>query len=76
MLASAGTSVSSRFSVESSSHSGRFCKLFPGAPSLRREFGGFNELDESCGNDVEDELALELDDNPGTTTGTKFSFLH
>ena len=33
-------------------------------------------LDESCGNDVEDELAPELEDNPGTTTGTKFSVLH
>ena len=33
-------------------------------------------LDKSCGNDVEDELAIELDDNPGTTTGTKFSVLH
>ena len=29
-------------------------------------------LDESCGNDVEDELAQELDDNPGTTTSTNF----
>ena len=32
-------------------------------------------LDESCGNDVEDELAVELDDHPGTTTGTKCSVL-
>ena len=33
-------------------------------------------LGESCGNDVEDELVRELDDNPGTTTSTKFSVLH
>ena len=32
--------------------------------------------DESCGGDVEDELVPELDDNPGTTRGTKFSVLH
>ena len=35
--------------------------------------------DVSCGNDVEDELALELEDpvdNPGATKGTKFSVLH
>ena len=84
MFASADTSVSSRFSVESSSHSGRFCKLcpaaplrqFPGAPSLRREPAGFNDLDESSGGDVEEELVLELDDRPGNTTSTKFSFSH
>ena len=29
----------------------------------------------SCRVDVEDELALELDDSPGTTTGTKISVL-
>ena len=29
--------------------------------------------DESCGSDVEDELALELDDNPGTTGTESFS---
>ena len=29
-------------------------------PSLPREFAGFNELDESCGGVVEDELLLEL----------------
>ena len=33
------------------------------------------DLMRSCGCDVEDELALELDDNPGTTGGTKFSVL-
>ena len=35
--------------------------------------------DVSCGNDVEDELALELEepvDNPGATIGTKCSVLH
>ena len=35
--------------------------------------------DVSSGNDVEDELALELEepvDNPWTTKGTKFSVLH
>ena len=26
-------------------------------------------VDESCGNDVQDELALELDDNPGSILG-------
>ena len=63
-FAGAGVSASSRFSVKSSSQSGRSCKLFPaapsrqlpGAPSLFREFAGFNELDDSCGGDVEDEL--------------------
>ena len=34
------------------------------------------DLDESCGNDVEDELALEIDDKPGTTIGTKFPASH
>ena len=33
-------------------------------------------LDESCGNDVEDYLALELDDSPGPTIGTTLSVLH
>ena len=33
-------------------------------------------LDESCGIDVEEELALELEDNPRTTIGTKCSVLH
>ena len=32
-------------------------------------------LDEPCGDDVEDELVLELDDSPGTTKRTKFSVL-
>ena len=42
--------------------------------SSLRNLAGLGEiLDEYCGNDVEDELAVELDDNPGTITGTKFS---
>ena len=42
--------------------------------SSLRNLAGLRELlDESCGNDVEDELALELDDNPGKTMGTNFS---
>ena len=44
--------------------------------SLRTPAGLEEVLDESCGGDAEDELAPELDDNPGTTTGTKFSVLH
>ena len=51
-------------------------RQFPNTPSLLRKFAGINELDKSCANDVEDEHALELDDNPGTTTGTTFSVLH
>ena len=30
---------------------------------------------QSCGNDVEDELELELEDNPGATTGTTIFYL-
>ena len=45
--------------------------------SSHRGLAGLGEvLAESCGNDVEDELALELDDNPGTTIGTTFSVMH
>ena len=44
--------------------------------SLRFVAGLEKVLDESCGGDVEDELVPELDDNPGTTRGTKFSVLH
>ena len=49
---------------------------------LQREYRHFVVLqieevfDEFCGSDVEDELALERDDNPGRTTGTKSSVLH
>ena len=50
---------------------------FPGVgPSLRSVAGLEHVLDESCGGGVEDELAPELDDNPGTTSGTKLSVLH
>ena len=49
---------------------------FPDISSSLREFAGFDELDDSCANDVEDEHALELDDNSGTTTGTKLCVLH
>ena len=44
---------------------------FPGAiPSPRSDTGLEDELDESCGGDVEDETL------PGTTRGTKLSVLH
>ena len=51
---------------------------FPGAGSSLRSDAGLEDgvLDESCGGDVEDELAPMLDDNPGTTRGAKFSVLH
>ena len=49
--------------------------------SSPRIVAGLDEVspDVSCGNDVEDALALELEepvDNPGTTISTKFSVLH
>ena len=52
---------------------------FPGAGSSLRSDAGLggaldDVLDESCDGDVEDELVPELDDNPGTTTGTTFPF--
>ena len=70
------SSTSSRFSVTSTSHSGRSRKLFPaaslrrfsGGPSLLSEFAGHNKHDQPCGSDVEGELVLEVDDRPGTTT--------
>ena len=37
--------------------------------SLRTSARLEDVLEESCGNDVEDELAPELDDNPGTSNG-------
>ena len=43
--------------------------------SLRRLAGLEQVLHESCGNEVEDELAPELD-NPGTTRSSTFSVLH
>ena len=44
--------------------------------SLRSDAGLEDELDESCGGDVEDESLPELVANPGTTRGTKLSVLH
>ena len=43
--------------------------------SLLRVFAGSNEIDESCGGDVEEEVLVELDVSPGTANGTKFSVL-
>ena len=50
--------------------------LVPHRSSLRSVAGLEDVLDESCGGDAEDELVPEIDDNPGTTRGTKFSVLH
>ena len=100
MFADAGTSVSSRLSVNSSNHSGDLanglpllvgCRFFWVREEKEREsvFSGdrvcfptrvrhFAKLldsklvDESCGNDVEDELALDLDDHPRKTRSTTF----
>ena len=98
MFARVGTSVSSRFSVNSSNHSGRSRKRFPAAcwlfflknlvlglvfwearkrfpdacSSLRKLDGLEEVLEASCGNDVQDELALELDDNPGQQQARHF----
>ena len=44
--------------------------------SLRFNTGLEDEVDESCGGDVEDESLPELVDNPGTTRGTKLRVLH
>ena len=78
MFAAAGKSAISRFTVKSSGHSGRPSLLFsaastrqfPGASSLLREFDGFNEINESCGGGIEEELVLEIDESPGTTKRT------
>ena len=44
--------------------------------SLRNLAGLGEVLDERCGDDVEDELELKLEDNPKSTTGTNsFSIL-
>ena len=84
MFAAAGISTISRFSVNSSGHSGRPSVLFPaastrqfpGASSSLREFAGFvKKENESSGGDVVEELEVELDDSPGTTKGTQFSVL-
>ena len=49
-------------------------RQFPGASSSLRSVAGLQDgLDESGGIDVEGELVPELDDNPGTTRGTKLS---
>ena len=49
-------------------------RQFPGAGSPLRSAAGLEEvLDKSCDVDVEDELVPELDDNPVTTRGSKFS---
>ena len=90
-----GTSLSSRFSVSSSNHSGKSRNRFPDARALSLFFvfilglgdrcpdfrtlvsslrfaAGLHEVSSyvSCGNDVEDERALELEEpvaNSGTT---------
>ena len=68
MCAGAGTSVSSRLSVNSSNHSGKSWRKLSSANSLLRSGAGLEDvLDESCGGNVEDELVPELDDNPRTT---------
>ena len=51
-------------------------RLPDASSSLRRLAGLEQVLTESCGNEVEDELAPELDDNPGTTRDSTFSVLH
>ena len=51
-------------------------RQFPGASSWLRSVAGLDDaVDESCGGDVEDGLVPDLDDNPGTTRGTKCSVL-
>ena len=51
-------------------------RQFPGARSSLRSFAALEDvLEESCGGDVEDELAPEFEDNPGKTRGTKCSIL-
>ena len=57
---------------------GEFSKShqFPDTPSSRRKLAGIEEvLDESCGNDEEDELEQIPGGIQGTTTGTKISVL-
>ena len=50
---------------------------FPGTnSSLRSDTALEDELDESCGVDVADELLPELVDTPGTTRGTELSVSH
>ena len=54
---------------------GSVSRQFPGACSSQQSEAGPDE-DGSCNVDVEDELVPELDDNPGTTRGTKVSVVH
>ena len=83
--ADADTSAISRFSTKFSSHSGTPCRhIFPQllccspisrVSSYLRVVAGPNETNKSCGGDVEEEVPGELDEDPGTTNGTKFSLL-
>ena len=74
----ANTPLSSRFSVNSSDHSGKSRNRFPDAGKLvssLRVVAGLADAssDVSLGNDVGDVLAIELEelvDDPGTTIGT------
>ena len=45
------------------------------AVSLLHVIAGSNEMDRSCGGDVQKEAVEELDDSLGTTNGTKFLVL-
>ena len=55
----------------------RGSRPFPDTSSSLRKLSGLEEvLEESCGNEAEDELAPDLDDNPWTSTGANFSVLH
>ena len=70
-FAVAGTSVSSRFSVNSSKHSGRSRNRCPDAPSLSLFLFLFWIIGfVSRQLPVEDELVPEFDDNPVTARGT------
>ena len=78
------TPSSSRFAVNSSKYSDKSRNQFPDAGMLvssRRVVARLDEVssDVSCGKDVEDVLALELQepvDNPWTSIGTQFSVFH
>ena len=72
MFAAAGIYETSWFSAKFSCHSGRSSLLFLAASTRQLlKFAGYNEVGDSSGSDVEEELVLELDDSPGTTRGTK-----
>ena len=90
MCVGAGISASSRFSVNSSNHSGRsrkrsfesfeslagFRDQFPGASSsLRSEVGLDDVLVGVLDESCDGDVEDELD-NPGTSIGKKFSVLH